>query len=408
MPRLEFYFDVVCPYAMLASTRVEALAKRTGHELELRPVLLGGIYRLVNNPDHPSAAWAQNKQLMTYRDLHRQAELHDVPLRFPEQHPRRTVEAMRLLTLLDQPTMAALMHALYRAYWIDNRDISEREVLAEIAREHDVDPALMDDSRASEKLRENTAEAVEHGAFGVPTFTLGELLWWGVDRMHFLEADLGGQPQAYRPQPSTPARLEVFHDFSSPFSYLGSTQIQAIAREHGAELHWRPMLLGALFRSIGTPMLPMLEMNEHRRNWGAADLERWAREWGVPFRFTSHFPINTVLALRCANIDSRLTPAFYQAVWADNRNLSDEAVLREVISEQGLDADEIIEQALAQSNKDTIRANTERAEALGACGAPTFVVNGRYVFWGQDRLEMVRRALDGWEPAIDRELAAAK
>ena len=408
MPRLEFFFDIVCPYAMLAATRIEALAQRTGHELVLRPVLLGGIYRAVNNADHPSATWAENKQLMTWRDLHRQAELLDMPLRFPDSHPRRTVEAMRLLCLLDQPQMAELMHALFQAYWIDNRDVSDRAVLEEIASAHDVDAALMDSPEAREKLRENTAEAVARGAFGVPTFMQGERLWWGVDRMHFLEADLGGEPEAYTPRPSTPARLEVFHDFSSPFSCLGCLEIENIAREHGAELAWRPMLLGALFRNIGTPMMPMLEMNEARRNWGAEDLARWARERGFDFRFTSHFPLNTVLALRCSNIAPALIPAFYRAAWSENRNLSEEDVIREIITEQGLDADEVIEQALAQANKDAIRANTERAEAIGACGAPTFVVNDQYAFWGQDRLEMVRRALDGWQPAIDRELAAVK
>ena len=81
--------------------------------------------------------------------------------------------------------------------------------------------------------------------------------------------------------------VDFYFDFSSPFSYLASTQIEAVAARHGAELGYRPFLLGALFKIIGAPDVPFLAMSEPKRRNFAQDLHRWADHWGVPFRFPS-------------------------------------------------------------------------------------------------------------------------
>ena len=94
--------------------------------------------------------------------------------------------------------------------------------------------------------------------------------------------------------------VEFFHDFSSPFSYLAATQIERIAAEAGASVVYRPMLLGAIFREIGTPNVPLLAMNRNKQQYYSVDLENWARWWGVPLWFLPHFPLRTVTALRVA------------------------------------------------------------------------------------------------------------
>ena len=86
-------------------------------------------------------------------------------------------------------------------------------------------------------------------------------------------------------------RLRFFHDFSSPFSYLAATQIEDVAARHGLEVDWCPILLGALFREIGTPDVPLFEMNEAKRRYMGKDLTDWSQRWRVPFRFPDRFPI---------------------------------------------------------------------------------------------------------------------
>ena len=94
---LDFLFDVVCPYAYLASTQVEALARRRGALLRWQPVLLGGLLRATGGPDDPNQTMNAAKRRIMAVDRARTAALLGVPLREPPQHPRRTVDAMRLV-----------------------------------------------------------------------------------------------------------------------------------------------------------------------------------------------------------------------------------------------------------------------------------------------------------------------
>jgi 2-hydroxychromene-2-carboxylate isomerase len=115
-------------------------------------------------------------------------------------------------------------------------------------------------------------------------------------------------------------RLTFFFDYSSPFAYLASTQVEAVAARAGAELVWRPFLLGALFKAIGTPNVPLFEMTPAKREYMARDIHRWAALYGVPFRFPSLFPMNTVRALRMTlQVDDvpRLMHPLYRAYWGE-------------------------------------------------------------------------------------------
>ncbi|WP_290632928.1 DsbA family protein [Aquisalimonas sp.] len=403
MAQLEWFFDVICPQAHLAASRVESLARETGHDLVLRPVSLAHLYEAQGLPLQPEADWAENKRHRHDHDVLRQAELAGLRLRGDLHRPVRESEAAQRLLAGTSPTQrSGVMHALFNAAWERGKALDDTGLLRRIAEEHGLDPALIDADASASALAANTDEALSRGVFGVPTVAFGEQLWWGADRLDFVARAMGGSAATAPRQPDGHRRrLEVFHDFSSPFSYLACTQVARLAQEHDAELVWRPMLLGALFKSIGTPMMPIRAMSENRQAWGLRDMQRWATHWDVPFRFTSHFPLNTVLALRVSAVAPDLIQPLYRAAWADNRNLSEQETVAAIVREAGMDPEDLFARATAEETKALIKTNTQQAEALGACGAPTLVVDGRLVFWGQDRLDMVARALDGWVPAVD-------
>jgi 2-hydroxychromene-2-carboxylate isomerase len=414
MKRLIFYYDVVCPYAYLASTRIEALARRAGIELEWEPILLGGVYRALGSPDRPSSAMPAAKMRLGALDLQRFAALYGVPLSFPAEHPRRTVEAMRLCHAVSGPDRVRLTHALYRAYFREHRDISDRAVLADICESLGLPRALaearLDDADLKDALRAATDRAVADGVFGVPGMVIvrGEsrTLFWGQDRLHLVEAALsdGARPTLLPAlAPSRPGgELDFFYDFSSPYAYLASTQIERVAEARGAQVRFRPFLLGALFKAIGTPVVPIQAASEPKRRYLARDATDWASWWKVPFSWPSRFPMRTVLPLRLVlAVDEPLRPALthaiFRAYWSSDRDISDPSVLAELVKEVGADPAALARAESDPAPKAALFSATDEAVKLGICGAPTFVVRGQ-LFWGQDRLELVDRALAGWEP----------
>ncbi|MEM9456323.1 MAG: 2-hydroxychromene-2-carboxylate isomerase [Myxococcota bacterium] len=401
---IEFYYDVVCPYAYLASTQVEAMAQRCGATVQWRPILLGGLLREVGAALDPNQAMSPAKRALLRKERAYWAALYGVPLREPAEHPRRTVDAMRLtLAVEDGPTRAALSKALFEAYWVEGRDVSDPAVLADLAVGHGLAADAFEDPRVRDRLRESTRAAQEAGMFGVPSFVADGRVWWGQDRMPLLERAMGREPpplHALRDGPR-PTRLTIVHDFASPFSYLASTQIERIARSRGVTVEWVPILLGGLFRSLGTPQVPLLEMNAAKRDYTRRDLDDWAQHWGVPFGFPETFPLRSVLPLRVALVEPAATPAIYRAIWVEGASVSEPEGLAPVLTAAGLPAASLLAQAQEIPVKERLRANTEQAQAAGVIGVPTFSIerDGRSILlWGQDRLDMVAAILDGWCP----------
>ncbi len=193
MALLDFWFDYSCPYAYLGSTQIEALAARTGATLRWRPMLLGGVFKASGTPQNLSSVLSPAKARHNLLDMQRWAELFGVPLRMPEGHPMRTVEALRatLLTGVDP----AVIHGFYRAYWVDGLAPSTPAVLRSVlaAAGHDADEILprLDDAAIKEELRRRTDEAISLGIFGAPACIVDEReLFWGQDRLHFVEREL--------------------------------------------------------------------------------------------------------------------------------------------------------------------------------------------------------------------------
>jgi 2-hydroxychromene-2-carboxylate isomerase len=190
--------------------------------------------------------------------------------------------------------------------------------------------------------------------------------------------------------------LTFFHDFASPFSYLASTQVERICAPHTVE--WRPILLGGLFKKLGTPNVPLQAMSEPRRRYQLRDLAHWADHWQVRFSFPTRFPMNTVAALRmvlAAPVEKQvaLSHAFYRAYWAEDRDLADRVTLVTLAGSLGLDGEALFSATSDPAVKQQLHANTDGAHAAGAFGVPSFLV-GDQLFWGQDRLDLVRAALE--------------
>ncbi len=438
--RLEFYFDFSCPYAYLGATQIERLAERAGADLVWRPMLLGGVFRDIGHATSPMRQMSPAKTRHNAKDMLRWADVFDVPLQIPVGHPMRTVRALRALLSLPQSAWPRVIHAVYRAYWQDGRNVADESVLREVLAGADVtgdelDGAMAagDDDGIKSELRTRTDEAVSRGVFGAPTMFVhagdgDPLMFWGQDRLHMVEAALTGwrpdheqrgdhPPNAsdlqalgedLRDAAATPPAVEFWYDFSSPFSYLGSTQIDAIAARTGATVTWRPMLLGAVFKQLGTPNVPMLAVPEPKRRYYARELEYWASRWEVPFRFTSRFPMRTVTALRLALLAGdrgpALSQAIYRALWVDDRDISDQAVLADILGAYDFDADDMLRRTQDPAIKAQLIANTTEAIERGVFGAPTCIVSdpaGELLFWGQDRLALVERALRGWRPRAE-------
>lgn len=189
------------------------------------------------------------------------------------------------------------------------------------------------------------------------------------------------------------ATLEFFYDFTSPYSYLASTRVDAVAARAGAAVRWRPFVLGGVFKETGNRA--PIEVSAKGRHM-LVDLERWSRRLGVPLRWPAAFPIPSLLALRCAlaaEARGRLVPfsqAVFRAAWADGEDVASPEVLAGLADDVGLDGAALVAEAPAQ--KQALLRQTAEAVERGAFGAPTFFV-GAELFVGNDRLDFVEEAL---------------
>ena len=188
-------------------------------------------------------------------------------------------------------------------------------------------------------------------------------------------------------------RVDFFFDLSSPYSYLAATQVEALAARTGAEVAWRPMVLGAVFKSVGNEMPARVP---HKARWMGNDLTRWAAHYGVPWRMSSHFPLNAIKAMRLVLVDDAKAGAValagFRAMWAEDRDITDEGELRRLAERGGLDPATALAAIETPAIKERLRANTDEAVARGAFGAPTFLV-GDELFWRNDRLHFVEASL---------------
>ena len=183
---IEFFFDLVSPYSYLASEKIEELAKQNNWELIWKPFLLGGLFKALDAP--PAPGLLPYKKPYLFKDLDRLARFHGIPFNTPSEFPRLTVKPLRALLSLPKEDLPEAVHQLYRAYWVEDRDISDASVLADLLGAEAVEKT--GDPEIKQSLIQATDEAVSRGLFGAPTFLVGQEMFFGHDRIDLLEAFL--------------------------------------------------------------------------------------------------------------------------------------------------------------------------------------------------------------------------
>jgi 2-hydroxychromene-2-carboxylate isomerase len=196
--QVEFYYDLVSPYAYLAYGQLGRLCEENGAELVLRPMLLGAVHK-----EAGIKAPIETKLKARYqaRDIRRWAEYYGVPLRFPDPFPFRTLKTMRAAMFLrERGELEAFTDAAFALYWEEGgapsglEEVDEGAPISAVARRIGADPEEVLEGAASQgakqDLKNATSDALRRGVFGAPAFFVGEEMYWGNDRLHFVEAAL--------------------------------------------------------------------------------------------------------------------------------------------------------------------------------------------------------------------------
>jgi 2-hydroxychromene-2-carboxylate isomerase len=192
---LEFFFDFASSYSYLATSQVGPLCQKTGAKARWVPFLLGAVFKETGN-DMPARIPAKAQWLV--QDCALWAKQYHMPFSLPSRFPINSIKALRLIVaagrIYGEDAIATLAIPIYAAYWADDRDISDPAELQKIADHAGFDGAKLiaaiDDPETKAQLKANTDEAVSRGAFGAPSFFVGPKLFWGNDRLHFVEEAL--------------------------------------------------------------------------------------------------------------------------------------------------------------------------------------------------------------------------
>lgn len=188
----EFFFDIGSPASWLAAARLDALEARTGAKFVWRPMLLGGVFKATGNR---SPAETPAKSVWARDDLAQWARRHGVEFRFNPHFPINTMAPMRAIAAMELEGGARdLAEPLFRAMWVEGANLGDSSELAAVLTRAGFDAARVEAAAqapaAKDRLRATTDEAVARGAFGAPTFFVGERLFFGQDRLDFVEEAL--------------------------------------------------------------------------------------------------------------------------------------------------------------------------------------------------------------------------
>jgi 2-hydroxychromene-2-carboxylate isomerase len=198
------------------------------------------------------------------------------------------------------------------------------------------------------------------------------------------------------------APIDFYFEFASPYGYLASTQIEALARRHGRTVAWHPIMLGAAFKETGARPLMQTPL---KGPYLLHDVPRFARLLGVPLMLPPVMPMNSLAASRaCVWLDEdspgqakRLAQAVLHAHWGEGRDLGAPETVADVAAGLGIERDDLLAAVADQRIKDRLKERTQAAIERGVFGSPFFFVDGE-PFWGADRLPQVEAWLSnsGW------------
>ena len=204
--------------------------------------------------------------------------------------------------------------------------------------------------------------------------------------------------------------IEFYFDFVSPFGYLGSTQIEAVAARHGREVDWRPVLIGVTVLKI-MGMKPLTE-TPLKKDYLRHDAPRMARLLGVPFRFHDRKGGNSLAASRAylwlkardPGLAKRFAQGVYARLWVEGRDITAAQSVAEVAAPLGVERNELLAAIESPQARQALHDAVDAAVAKGVFGVPTFIVDGEPI-WGSDRLWMLEHWLKhgSWNAVQERQ-----
>lgn len=195
--------------------------------------------------------------------------------------------------------------------------------------------------------------------------------------------------------------IEVFFDCSSPFTYLAFHAVQDLSRELDVPVAWKPFLVGGVFNTIN-PSVYAFRQNPvpAKEAYMRKDLDDWARHYGLRIKmYPSIFPINTVKAMRgCIALEpeGKLIPfatAVFERYWGDDEDVSSDDVLRSICRQVDVDPEHFFQAIARDDIKAALRRNTEEIVERGGFGSPTMFVDGDDMYFGNDRMPLIRAAV---------------
>jgi len=192
-PHLTFWFDIHSPWCWLAAERIGLLAEKHGAELAWRPLHLPNLIETIDG----RRPLEENKAFLAwyFEDLRDHARLQGLTIRYHPHYPLRNSRALRAsLHAIDEGRGEAFVRRLFRAYWSEEADITDLDLLGKLGGECGLDPQTVAAAAQSRELKArlgaNTAEAIARGVFGVPTIDTGKKLYFGNDRLDLLDRHL--------------------------------------------------------------------------------------------------------------------------------------------------------------------------------------------------------------------------
>ena len=195
-----------------------------------------------------------------------------------------------------------------------------------------------------------------------------------------------------------PEPIEFYFDFSSPYGYLLSEKIDALAAKHGRQVKWRPILLGVVFQTTGSA--PLTLQHAAKAEYYKVDFARSARFMGIPYQLPSKFPLATQNAARayywlhgedCATARA-FAHAAYRALFVDDRDISAPETVLDIAAELGVERERLAAAIASPEIKERLKNEVEAAMAKGVFGSPTVIIDGE-PFFGADRLPQIERWL---------------
>ena len=191
--------------------------------------------------------------------------------------------------------------------------------------------------------------------------------------------------------------LNFYFDYASPYSYLANTQISKVIQNTKANLVYKPVLLGGIFKATGN-QAPMTNPVKSKTDYLLTDIFHWADYYQCPLVLNPFFPVNSLSLMRIAcflkdqTIFEQFHDAAFNAIWQDEKNMAEAEEINTLLSGLGLDVEETLAAAFSEQNKSLLKSETEAAVNQNMFGVPSFIVEEE-MFFGNDRLPLVEHAL---------------